>query len=46
MLEQYGCKNFSIKFIYNTNYQDLIPINTIFNWQRDYIPWKELLLSN
>ena len=46
ILEKYGCKNFTIKFIYNINYQDLIPIGTIFNWRRDYIPWEELLQSN
>jgi hypothetical protein len=43
ILEQYGCKNFTIKFIYNTNYQYLIPDKTVFNWHRDYIPWEELL---
>jgi len=39
-LEKYGCKNFDILYI---TYNEFNTDN--FTWQRDYVPWKNLLLK-
>jgi hypothetical protein len=44
-LLNYGCNNFQIKFINMDNYTDLIDQTIVFNWIRNYIPWKTLLLG-
>jgi hypothetical protein len=40
ILENYGCINFEIKFI---NYSEYKLVGE-FNWQRDYVNWRDLLI--
>lgn len=42
-LEGLGIVNYEIKYIVLEEWNDLIPKDMLFRWQRDYIPWKELL---
>ena len=43
-LSKYGCKNYKVKFINMDEYVDLIPQGEAFDWHRDYIDWKDILL--
>lgn len=43
-LSRYGCKNYKVKFINMDEYVDLIPQGEAFDWHRDYIDWKDILL--
>jgi len=42
-LDGLGIVNYEIKYIVLEEWNDLIPKNMPFRWQRDYIPWIELL---
>jgi hypothetical protein len=40
-----GYKNYKIKFINMDDYKNLIPLDILFNWHRDYIPWSYELFN-
>lgn len=43
VLDRLGIVNYEIKYIILEEWNKLIPLDTLFRWQRDYIPWVELL---
>ena len=38
-LSRYGCCNFEIKYINDTN----LPEHSMFDWKREYLPWQSLM---
>ena len=45
-LTRYGCVNFDIVIVKTRDYDHLIPVDQPFDWRREYIDWKSILLMN
>lgn len=45
-LDSLGIVNYTIKYIIYNEWDELIPQGVPFQWQRDYMPWKEILMAH
>jgi hypothetical protein len=45
VLDYYGVTNYKVIHIVADEYEELIPKYEPFRWQRDYIPWEQILIK-
>lgn len=45
-LDKLGIVNYTIKYIMYNEWDEFIPQGVPFQWQRDYMPWEEILMAH